>query len=201
MTVEGLLAHAKISPYTVPLNMDKLLRAWKLIASSADLSELEKIAAEKVKINGPILGAVGAPQGKVVLLFSNKISYAKARFTVAHELAHCCLHNKELENGYVHFSSGGFLQPEKEIEANIFARRLLMPKESINGTIEKIMSEPLIISMDGLIRRLAMEYEVEEEEIKNNEEIKNRLDKLNFSDKWQVTANATEGMATGENPG
>jgi len=174
MTVDGLMAKAGISPYAVPLDMDKLLKAWRIIASSTDMSDFEEIANKHGFENGEIWGAVGASRGNVILMFSDKISFPRARFTVAHELAHCCLHNDDLKDGYIYFRQGGVFQPTFEEDANRFARELLMPEESLRVVIDDISNENPGITNDRLVDKLAMRYEVEAEEVEH------RLKALNY---------------------
>ena len=166
-SVDDLRAHACILPSEVPLDMDKLLKAWKIIATSKDLSPLEAIAADAVAKNGEILGAVGAPNGNVVMLFSKNSSEREARFTVAHELAHCCLHTDKLSDGYIYFRLKQLLSQEEEDEANRFARDLLMPKEQLLKDISSITnSEPKGLPPEHLIHRLAVKYQVTERDMK-----------------------------------
>jgi len=164
-TVDELLAHACISPKSLPLDLDKLLRTWKIIARSADMSGLEEIAKDEVEKNGAILGVVAAPNENVVLLFSDKSSKPRARFTIAHELAHCCLHTEKLEKGYIYFRLGGGMQPQEENEADEFARNLLMPEDVIISQFNEIKLNNPDIKNENIIHKLAITCDVAEEEV------------------------------------
>lgn len=61
------------------------------------------------------------------------------RFTVAHELAHCCLQHINTQHGSVHYRKETDNENEDEIAANIFAGELLIPEKSLRNALEELL--------------------------------------------------------------
>ena len=127
-TVSDLLATAFIDPNDIPRDLDQLLRGHSIIATSMDFAEIEDILSEKVQEWGTILGAVAVKNNNFGIFYRTGSTFSRIRFTVAHELAHCCLHSEALENGHVLMRYDGYFQDEEEIRADDFASELLMPE-------------------------------------------------------------------------
>lgn len=51
----------------------------------------------------------------------------KQTFTIAHELAHCCLHIKDYDRPHIEFRLADEEKDRKEKDADIFAGELLIP--------------------------------------------------------------------------
>lgn len=94
-------------------------------------------------------------------------SERRQRFTIAHEIGHLLLHKGEpihvdrLDTGYTidrrnNDSSKG--DQEVEVEANLFAAELLMPKKFIDVDLAK--HEELDLFDDTILQELALKYEV-----------------------------------------
>jgi len=135
--VEGLLNMAKVDHQELPRNLDKLLKGLKIIASGMDFSHIEEFLSKNVREWGSILGAVAVKDGHVGIFYRTGSSINRIRFTVAHELAHCCLHAKQLAKGHVLMRYDGYFPDEEEFKADDFASELLMPEAMLRLDYEK----------------------------------------------------------------
>ena len=111
--------------------MEKL----EISAFSFDFSEIEKrLPAELADKN--ILGALVSAKDRAAILYSSrdKQDSHRMRFTIAHELAHYCLHGM---TRHIHFRMDGALN-EQEIAANTFAGELLIPEFSLKKVIKQL---------------------------------------------------------------
>jgi Zn-dependent peptidase ImmA (M78 family) len=90
-----------------------------------------------------ILGAL-ATNGDRAAIFcrvEDKEDSHRYRFTIAHELGHCCLNHFPVDGSTVHlvFRKDGNTTDEDEIAANVFAGELLIPKESLLCVIDELL--------------------------------------------------------------
>jgi Zn-dependent peptidase ImmA (M78 family) len=92
---------------------------------------------------------------------------SRQRFTIAHEIGHLLLHKGEpihvdrLDTGYTidrRNSDSSKGEQEVEIEANLFAAELLMPKKFIDADLAK--HERLDLFDETVLQKLAMKYKV-----------------------------------------
>lgn len=61
------------------------------------------------------------------------------RFTVAHEIAHCCLRHIDTQHGSVHYRKETDNENAEEIAANVFAGELLIPENSLRHTLDELL--------------------------------------------------------------
>ncbi len=137
-TVNDLLEDANVKKSEIPRNLDKLLKGLKIAAMPMDFSQLERILEDDVKKWGNILGAVAInKKNEIGIYYRAGSSLDRINFTVAHELAHCCLHQKQLEKGHILMRYDGYFKDDDEYIANVFAGELLMPEECIRKEFEQ----------------------------------------------------------------
>lgn len=89
----------------------------------------------------------------------------RQRFSIAHEIGHLTLHNKELfvdKVVRVNFrdNKSSLATDREEIEANTFAAELLMPKSFINAEIDRLIKKRQSFDKDDLIDHLARAFHV-----------------------------------------
>lgn len=122
---------------------------------STDFTELEKKDSFKdiVKERGHILGAVTFKDDKLSIVYHNALHdkeetdddsqfknlsdvdkkdkiIRRQRFTIAHEIAHCCLHMNDDSVVHIEYRTDQTnYESPLEREANIFAGELLIPKD------------------------------------------------------------------------
>lgn len=93
-----------------------------------------------------------------VIGVNNNESARRRRFTIAHELAHFCLHREEGKELYAHRDTemtGGI-----ESEANLFASNILMPKVLVKKSIESLKKSSLAsyIPKEIVVRHIAENF-------------------------------------------
>lgn len=130
--LNGLTADTILNKYwqrdVLPINIAKILYDMEIKVSAFDFSNTEK------KVNAPnglILGAVITQGNDLAIIYKkDDFSLNRVRFTLAHELAHCCLsHIKPNSKGYVELQLN--CNDPHEKEANVFAGELLIPKREL----------------------------------------------------------------------
>ena len=128
----------------IPVDLKSLLKKLKISCVSYDFSKLES-AREDVDNSSdenPILGALAINGDNAVIFYrkEDKKEGHRYRFTIAHELAHVCLEHYPIENNTVHlaFRHEHNMNDIQEIDANIFAGELLIPKQSLEEIIENL---------------------------------------------------------------
>lgn len=133
----------------VPVPVDKIAQAHGIEISDAPSDEFSGILIRK--------------DGKSLLGVNSKESEVRQRFTIAHELGHYFLHgnkdvfveHREADNGVKKEKKPRDL---KEVQANMFAAALLMPRE-------KLEKDFIAITKNGIleehhIESLALKYDV-----------------------------------------
>lgn len=80
-----------------------------------------------------ILGAIIVKGDDLAILYKSDDLVNDRRFTIAHEIAHSCLHMKPDNQFHIEFltDSQDEQEKEKEQQADRFARRLLIPADSL----------------------------------------------------------------------
>lgn len=137
---------------SIPVDLKAILRKLGISAIPIDFSEAENTIRQRFNSNVQVLGAI-ATKGDLAAIFYNRKNQGdshRSRFTIAHELGHCCLNNVTIEDGKTHVDCRieGIPQSEEEIAANIFAGELLIPEASLYQTIEKLLMPSVHILAD-----------------------------------------------------
>ena len=149
----------------IPVDLKAILRKLGISAIPIDFATVENDIRQRFNANVQVLGAI-AIKGEHAAIFYNKKNQGnshRSRFTIAHELGHCCLNNVTLEDGKTHIDCRieGISQNDDEIAANVFAGELLIPEASLYQTIEKllmpsvhILAEIFDVSDNVMLKRL-----------------------------------------------
>jgi len=114
------------------------------------------------------------------------------RFTLAHELAHLCLHQEK--DGLVeHLDPAVQARNPEDREANLFADELLVPLEELKRELNSRRIDPLHVS-DRSVVELAQTFAVSQHVIlwrlrlvngSSYEDMLNRLRETNWNDAWR----------------
>lgn len=116
---------------TYPIDIAKILYNMQIRVLPYDFS-----AYDDKNLENRILGAMVANKTDLALLYRNSESKNRNRYTLAHELAHCCLaHLEEETMPYIEFRHDGYVSDKHEIEANIFAGEVLIPITELRGVL------------------------------------------------------------------
>lgn len=150
----------------VPVDIKSLLKELRISCLPYDFTDLEiaKCRAENKKLLNPILGALVTNGDKAVIFYrkQDRVDGHRYRFTVAHELGHCCLGHIPEGNSTVHLSyRQENSDDERETAANIFAGQLLIPKDALEKVIEQLilpsvqtLAEVFAVSSNVMYERL-----------------------------------------------
>lgn len=130
--IQGKTAEEILRKYgqdsSVPINLNQLLINIGISALPLDFTELEKEIGSK---KGDILGLVMTKGEKAAIFYKKDDTLNRQRFTIAHELAHCCIDKKEYEKPHVEFRLNEQEKDESEKRADIFAGELLIPLDKL----------------------------------------------------------------------
>lgn len=140
-----------------PVRINELLRKIGIDVISADFSGIEKKAGYQ---QGEVLGATLIIGDDVTIFYREDSSDNRIRFTIAHELAHCCIHTNQLKETNIQLRQTGN-QEGAEKDANVFAGELLIPKNSLIKYYEeliipslKVLAEIFMVSTSVMAARL-----------------------------------------------
>lgn len=120
---------------TVPIDLDHILNSLGIIKIPSTFEDLENSVG---KNKGEISGLVLIKGDDIGIFYKLTDSLHRKRFTIAHELGHCCMHGDILQNGYVEYRSSIWSNNEKEISANTFAGELLIPQSQLQNIYKKL---------------------------------------------------------------
>lgn len=140
-TAKEILEYCDMQNDTL-IDLNKLVQKLGIVVAPVDFTDLENSCDEmrtKVKERGNILGMViRLKNGLLGILYDEKSTSHRKRFTVAHEIAHCCLNDVSVES-YIEFRLDHDNSNPKEIAANIFAGELLIPEEKIRNLCNRLI--------------------------------------------------------------
>lgn len=125
----------------VPVDIKGVLKKFDISALPYDFTDIEKEFSDE-EVN--ILGALITKDDNSAVLYNSKYKEDshRARFTIAHELAHCSLHGGL---NHIELRLDGD-KTEDEIAANTFAGELLIPEKSLRRIIKELFV-PTIASL------------------------------------------------------
>lgn len=128
--IQGKNAEQVLNDYgvidTIPIDLNKLLQLIGIASSPYDFTALENTLKK-----GEILGLVLSEGEKAAILYRNTDSVKRQRFTIAHELAHCCLSTESSSKSHVEYRLDNDDKTENEIAADIFTGELLIPLKKL----------------------------------------------------------------------
>lgn len=126
----------------IPVDIKAVLQKLNISCMPFDFSGLESKISSCANGNH-ILGALATNGDKAAIYcrIEDKEDSHRYRFTIAHELGHCCLNHFPVDGSTIHlvFRKDGDTRDKKEIAANIFAGQLLIPKESLISVIDELL--------------------------------------------------------------
>lgn len=170
--LDGLNANAILSSCEVtsyPVDIKAILKKLGIKYGAMDFTDIEEQIPNVIKNRGNILGAVTIVDDDVNIFYSKGSTENRMRFTLAHELAHCCLNAPELRNkGHIEFRHDGRTSSPNEVAANIFAGQILIPKNpllrlytELIAPISDVMAQEFQVStavMEARLKYLNLDY-------------------------------------------
>ncbi len=119
-----------------PIQVDELMAKIGISVIEQDFREVEEISGFDV---GSILGAAISNGNDIGIFYKEGMTQKTLRFTIAHEFAHCCLDCKQDEISHLEFRMDKSESDDKELKANEFAGRLLVPEKTLRQVYKKFL--------------------------------------------------------------
>ena len=113
-TPENLLKEYQIS-LVPPIDVSLLMQRIGIKEIPFDFTELEKIMKLKT---GDVIGSVFAKGDELGIFYKASDSLNRQRFTIAHEIAHCCLDTDALKTKHIELRSSQTENMLKEYNAD-----------------------------------------------------------------------------------
>ena len=143
-----MLNEYKIS-LTPPIDISLLLKKIGILEIPFDFSEIEEIMHYE---KGDVLGAIYAKKDTLSIFYRSSDTLNRKRFTLAHEIAHCCLDADELEKQHIELRSSQTANTPKEYKANIFAGELLIPELSLKRIHSQFLVAPSLSDISNIFK-------------------------------------------------
>lgn len=148
--LQGKTAESLLIKYNIlnapPIDIDLLLKQIGITAVPVDFSPIES----KVNIpDGSILGATVSEGENLSIFYKVDATENRRRFTIAHEIAHCCLHTENLIDHHIELRDNLTSLSGKEYDANVFAGSLLIPEDAL-----KVVYKQLIVPSLEILSRI-----------------------------------------------
>lgn len=163
--------------YSYPIDIVKMInKIGGISLGSKNFSDLDEILS-KDGSRAHVIGAVRVLDDGVQIIYADSLDKEKdvehpnitqeqkqeklmrrQRFTIAHELAHCCLHiDANQKKNYIELRSEniGIEDENKEKLANIFAGELLMPRPVIDAFVLNPQKYGVAIGNEISVRQMA----------------------------------------------
>lgn len=144
--IKGKTPQELLNEYNIdinpPVDIAELLNKIGISTIAQDFSEIEEMMHKE---KGSILGAAFSNGDDLAIFYKKSDTIHRKKFTIAHELAHCCMHCPKDESSHIEFRVEPFLHEmsidelRKEKEANIFAGKILIPVESLQTQYDKML--------------------------------------------------------------
>lgn len=146
--------------------------------------ETNRTMRANVSEKGAILGAIVAHENDLAILYRPDTTILQRRYTIAHEIAHSCLHMEPDSQVHIEFMTDRDNPTEKERAANAFARKLLIPADALRKLTG---NSPVVESwrLPGLAERFLVTENVMRQRLGDMELrlVKNRPDSVGA---WRV---------------
>ncbi len=157
----------------IPVDIHQILQDLDIRCFCVNFSKLQKSLPIK---NAKLAGMAYAHKNDLFIFYSDHSDYATARFTLAHELAHCCQHMSVDSSFHIelytipdilHVSGrpAKSFANRKEEEADKFARDLLIPTNVLVHILSKV-GNPSIVELSELFAVPTYQMEKKLEEIR-----------------------------------
>lgn len=132
--------HKALLPATTSTR-DVLVAAPELIAR--DILGIQVVKAPSINGSAVLAGTLDRQNRKIEL--STQFSFQSQRFTFAHELGHWVLHtgNEYFRDRSLSAPESSTQRPYYEIEADVFASELLMPRRHLLAVFEELFGAPI----------------------------------------------------------
>lgn len=149
--INGLTATALLAKYGIssmpPIDLSELSKKIGVSVYPVDFSNAEKAANYEL---GTIIGAAISDEDDLDIMYAEGMSDNRVRFTVAHEIGHCCLHANDLMINHLELRRNNDLNP-REKAVNIFAGELLIPEKALSEFCIKLI-RPTVLALSQIFQ-------------------------------------------------
>jgi len=167
-TPEELIIEAGIAD-KVPIDLEKLLCYWNVSVMPINFSKLQKLQESKefrqqIDDKGDILGAVILKGDNLCIFYKEDDTPNRQRFTIAHELAHCCIDYEKLAKAEINCRYENFSKTDRhENSINAFAGKILIPDNTLKVFYDKLLVPSadklaMIFDVSGTVMEARLEY-------------------------------------------
>ncbi len=160
LTADEILLLGKVNNY--PVDIESVIKSLGIKIDSMDFTVVEEKIPEVISERGTILGAVTIIEDDVNIFYREGSTENRKRFTVAHELAHCCLNASQLKQGHIEFRFDEQTSDPKELAANTFAGQLLVPEQPLKELYDSL----LVPAVDVIAKEFKVSIHVMEARLK-----------------------------------
>lgn len=141
---------------TLPIDLERLAINIGISVIPFDFSEMEQKIGKK-----GILGLILTAGDNAAIFYRKSDSLNRVRFTIAHEIAHCCALDPTTKEPHIEWRMDESEKNDFEKEMDIFAGRLLIPLEKLKQvylSLEKpasaVLSQKFGVSVSVMEARL-----------------------------------------------
>lgn len=128
-----------------PIDIEGILKALGVHFAPMDFDSIERQSPKTVQLRGNILGAVTLIEDTVNIFYRKDSDESTKRFTLAHELGHCCYDTNLLgDRGHIEWRFDGSTRVPKEVRANVFAGKILVPEDMLQTRYHQLYSQSRI---------------------------------------------------------
>lgn len=126
----------EVADYSIPIDLDLIIEKLGVIKIPSSFGDLERAMNKKT---GSISGLVLFNEKDVGIYYKKDDKLEQKRYTIAHELGHCCLHGDNLQNNHIEMLCEEQIVNAEEEEANRFAAQLLIPEKQLKDIHSKLI--------------------------------------------------------------
>ena len=149
-----------------------LLNKYNCSSAPVNIKQLIKKLNVNMKpdeLGAEVSGLLVIENNRIVIGYNSNESLVRQRFTLAHEVGHFILHcnNSKKDKIFVdkimfrkNFSSN--IERRQEMQANIFAASLLMPKNLVEKEFELIINSSDYLTEEDIVSKMANKFKVSE---------------------------------------
>lgn len=125
-----------------PIDIEGILKALGVHFAPMDFVSIERRSPKTVQLRGNILGAVTLIEDTVNIFYRKGSDENIKRFTLAHELGHCCYDTNLLrDRGHIEWRFDGSTRLAKEVRANRFAGKILVPEDMLQARYYQLFDQ------------------------------------------------------------
>lgn len=149
-----------------------LLKDFNLLKAPVDVKKVIKnlnVSLEPEKLGSEVSGLLVIENNKAVIGYNSDEPTVRQRFTLAHEIGHYVIHCNSSSRDKIfvdkimyrkNFSSTS--EKRQELQANVFAASLLMPKQLVKEEFANLLNAADHITEEDIVYEMSTTFKVSE---------------------------------------